>query len=94
MWNIFTNREYAGPANTIFGKGVLVGHVAGFLTKIPIIYMFQGEMTHQCVPMAMLAVCLFAGGSVTFMVPETRNMKLPNTVKDAEDAWGNKRSET
>jgi len=47
-----------------------------------------GEKTHPLVPMAIMSVALFIGGTATFSVPETLNKKLPNTLKEVDRMWG------
>lgn len=40
------------------------------------------------VPMLVMAISLFIGGTATFLTPETLNQKLPNNLEDAEKIWG------
>lgn len=40
--------------------------------------------------MGILCVALLIAGSTSFMLPETVNKVLPNTLADAEEMWGKK----
>ena len=50
-----------------------------------IIIVFQDEFSdNKSIPLIIFGVVTFLGGVLTFILPETRGVKLPDTIQDAE----------